>query len=222
MSPRVLVVAPHPDDEVLGAGGTIARLADEGAEVSVVIVTKGCPPHFSEETVRRGREEARAAHRVLGVQETILLDFPAAGLDLVPHRELNAALGAVMHDVRPETLFLPFGGDIHLDHQRIFLSALVAARPNGASTPRAIYAYETLSETNWNAPYLSPVFSPNVFMDIGAHLERKIAAMRCFASQLRAFPHERSIEALRALATLRGSTVGASAAEAFVLVRQLA
>ena len=220
-TPRVLVVAPHPDDEVLGVGGTMARHAAEGAEVSVVIATKGYPPDFSEDLVRRGREEARCAHQVLGVHETLFLDFPAAGLDTVPHSALNAGLGGVMARVQPDVLYLPFNGDLHRDHQRVFASALVAARPGHANTPRAIYAYETLSETNWNAPLLSPGFAPNVFTDISAHLEKKLAAMRSYASQVKQAPHERSVETLRALATLRGSTVGYAAAEAFVLVRQI-
>jgi N-acetylglucosamine malate deacetylase 1 len=222
MSPLgVLVVAPHPDDEVLGVGGSIARYAAEGADVSVVIVTKGYPPEFDDAVVRQGREEARCAHEMLGVRETIFLSFPAAGLDTVPHSALNAELGAVLARLRPDVLFVPFNGDLHRDHQRVFASALVAARPGHATTPQAIYAYETLSETNWNAPFLAPGFAPNVFIDISDYVERKLAAMRLFASQVKQAPHERSVETLRALATLRGSTVGCAAAEAFVLVRQI-
>lgn len=138
-----------------------------------------------------------------------------------PHADLNAALIEVFDDVRPDVVFVPFTGDLHLDHQRIFSSTLVAGRPSSAWTPRAIYAYETLSETNWNAPYVTPGFAPNVFVDISEHLEAKLAAMAEYASQLKPPPHERSLEALRALATLRGATVGYAAAEAFVLVREI-
>lgn len=221
MSERIVVVAPHPDDEVLGVGGTIARLASAGREVHVVVVTKGMPPHFEEQLVATARREAKAAHEMLGVAGTHYLDLPAAALDITPHRDVNASLGAVIGDLRPEVLFLPFGGDIHLDHQLVFLSGLVASRPHGSWHPRAIYAYETLSETNWNAPYVTASFVPTTYYDISAHLETKLRAMQCFASQLRAFPHERSTDALRALAMLRGSTVGLHAAEAFVLVRQV-
>ena len=218
---RTLVVAPHPDDEVLGAGGTMARLAAEGDEVHVVIVTKGFPPHFEETFIEQGRREAAAAHELLGVSRTHFLDLPAAALDTTPHREVNARLGQVLREVRPELVFLPFGGDIHLDHQLVFLSGLVATRPHRDWHPRAVYAYETLSETNWNAPYVSAPFVPTTYFDISAHLDTKLDAMRAFASQIREFPHERSADALRALATLRGSTVGVRAAEAFVLVRQV-
>ncbi len=218
---NVLIIAPHPDDEVLGAGGTIARFAAEGAEVYVVIATKGYPPDFKEEIVQKVRQEALAAHKVLGIKETIFLSLPAAKLDTIPHRDVNCQLIEVCQKVQPEILFIPFNGDLHLDHQRIFLSALVAARPNSNFAPKTIYAYETLSETNWNAPYVTPNFVPNVFVDISAYLEAKIQAMEIYASQLNPFPHERSVEALRALATLRGSTVGCFAAEAFVLVREV-
>lgn len=221
MKGPVLVVAPHPDDEVLGVGGTMARLAAAGEEVHVAVVTKGFPPYWDPEFIEQGRREAAEAHRRLGVREAYFLDFPAAALDTVPHRDLNAALGEVFARVRPQTVFVPFVGDIHADHQAVFLSALVAARPSGAAPPRALLAYETLSETNWNAPYLGPAFVPTVYSDVSAHLEAKLEAMRCFASQLKEFPHERSAEALRALAMLRGATVGLAAAEAFVLVRQV-
>jgi LmbE family N-acetylglucosaminyl deacetylase len=221
MTRRILVVAPHHDDEVLGVGGTMARLAAEGAEVHVVTVTRGYPPLFSDEGERQVQCEALRAHGMLGVAGSTCLDFPAAHLDTVPHADLNAALARQYSEVRPDVLFVPFNGDIHRDHQRVFLSALVAARPNGSPAPGTIYAYETVSETNWSAPYLTPGFHPTVFMDISEHLDAKIRAARAFESQMKPFPHERSAEALRALAAVRGSAVGRAAAEAFVLVRAI-
>jgi N-acetylglucosamine malate deacetylase 1 len=219
---RVLVVAPHPDDEVLGVGGTIARHACQGDEVTVVIVTRGYPPQYSEERVQGGRRNAQAAHARLGVKKTRFLDFPAAALDMVEHRELNAQLLAVIREVQPHVMYVPFSGDMHMDHQLVFHSAMVGARPNGTGQPpRAVYAYETLSETNWSAPYLTPAFTPNIFVDISDFVEMKIQALREFTVQIQPFPHERSAEALRALAMLRGSTVSRPAAEAFVLVREI-
>ncbi len=218
---KVLVVAPHHDDEVLGVGGTIARFVEEGAEVYVVIVTRGYPPDFTEESHQQDCREALAAHRVLGVKETIFFDFPASRIDTVPHREVNVKLFELIKKIQPEMLFVPFVGDIHIDHQRIFLSSLVAARPNNPYAPKTIYAYETLSETNWNAPYLTSNFVPNVFIDISPYLETKIKAMQMYTLQMKPFPDERSEETLRALATLRGSTVNRFAAEAFYLVRQI-
>lgn len=221
MKGRVLILAPHPDDEVLGVGGTIAKLAESGVDVRVAIVTRGFPPAYNESAVEQVRCEARDAHALLGARETVFLDFPAAALDTIPHSELNAELGRVCADLKPDTLFVPFNGDIHLDHQRVFMSALVAARPSASWSPSHLYAYETLSETNWNAPYLTPSFHPTTFVDIAAQLDKKIAAMKLYTSQVKPFPHERSCEALQALAMLRGSTVGVRAAEAFVVVRQV-
>ena len=216
---KILVIAPHPDDEVLGAGGTIARFSAEGREVNVAVITEGKPPRFTRDAVERVRDEARSAHRLLGVRETVWLNYPAAALGEVTHSELNSGLSGLVQKFQPDVLLIPFVGDMHLDHQLTFMSALVAARPHNGFSPRLILAYETLSETNWNAPYLTPGFIPNVFIDISAQLDVKLEAMSAFKSQLRDPPHERSLEALKALATLRGATVLKRAAEAFVLIR---
>lgn len=218
---RVLVIAPHPDDEVLGCGGTMARLAAMGAEVHVLVTTEGKPPQYSRESVEQVRSEMRDAHEVLGVAKTHLLDLPAAALDTVPASRINAAVGEIVDAVMPDTLLLPFFGDIHTDHQAIFTAAMVAARPRRAKVPRNILCYETLSETNWYAPPMTPAFMPNVFVGIGDTLSKKIEAFQKYQSQVKAFPDERSIEAIEALARVRGATVFLSAAEAFVNVRQI-
>ncbi len=219
---KTLVIAPHPDDEVLGVGGTIAKIADAGMEVHVAVVTIGMAPHYSGDSVAKVRAEAEKAHGCLGVTKTHWLEHPAAQLADIPNSSLNNSIRNLVIDVEPETIFAPFPGDIHIDHQLVFLSAMVAARPHQPMYPKTLLAYETLSETNWNAPYLSPPFIPNVFVDIEATLERKLNAMKCFESQVKAPPHERSLAALGALATLRGATVHRFAAEGFVLVRHVA
>lgn len=218
---RALVLAPHPDDEVLGCGGTIARLAAMRRQVEVAIVTRGTAPRFDDAQVEMVRREAEAAHRLLGVSATHHLDLPAVELDRMMQADLNAAIQGALSASRADTLFVPFVGDLHRDHQLIFDAAMVAARPRGSDYPARILAYETVSETNWAAPYLAPSFQPNVFVDIAGQLDAKLAAFRCFASQCRAFPDERSVETLRALAMTRGSCVGRHAAEAFVLVREV-
>lgn len=217
----VLVIAPHPDDEVLGVGGTMARLSDAGQEVHVAIVTTGRAPRFAADQVSAVRAEAAAAHAALGVTQTHYLDCPAAELGEYAHAELNAAISDVVRRVAPRTIFAPHPGDIHLDHQLSFLSALVASRPHQADYPARIFAYETLSETNWNAPYLTPGFLPNMFIDISQTLQRKLDAFAMFESQQKAPPHERSVASLTALATLRGASVHRSAAEAFVTIRMV-
>jgi len=218
---RVLIMAPHPDDEVLGCGGTIARLTEAGSTVDVAIVTVGKPPRYDRAGVEQLRAEATAAHALLGVGTTHYLDLPAAELDGVPHADLNAAIGRLIDTARPDTIFVPFVGDIHLDHQLVFRSTMVAARPRQATYPRTILAYETLSESNWSAPYVEPMFAPTVYVDIEATLDRKLAAFAAYRSQCCAFPNERSPEAIRALAMVRGATVHRRAAEAFLLVREV-
>lgn len=216
-----LVLAPHPDDEVLGVGGAMARWALEGHGVHVAVITRGRPPRYPEAEEAQCRAEARAAHARLGVARTWHLDLPAGELDGVPHRELNARLDELLRACAPDELYLPFLGDVHRDHQRVFQSALVAARPARPGFPRRVFAYETLSETNWSAPPLTPAFAPNHYVDITATLEAKLEAMALYRSQLKPPPHERSLEALRALAVLRGATVGLGAAEAFVMIRSV-
>lgn len=218
---NALVLAPHPDDDVLGCGGTMAAIVARGGDVQVAIVTRGQEPRFAPAQVERVAAEAMQAHRMLGVTRTHLLGLPAAELDRVAQADLNAAIAGVVAEVAPDTLFIPFVGDLHIDHRLIFEAALVAARPRGASYPRRILAYETVSETNWSAPTLAPAFHPNVFIDISDHLEVKLRAFACFASQCQAFPDERSVEALSALAAVRGSTVTRNAAEAFMLIREV-
>lgn len=218
---RALVLAPHPDDEVLGCGGTMARLAEFGAEVHVGIVTRADGASFPPDTVAIGRREAAAAHDILQVRRTQYLDQPAAALDRVSQAELNRVICDLVDAVAPDTLFVPFLGDVHVDHQRIFQSAMVAVRPRSLRIPARVLAYETLSETNWYAPGLTPAFVPDTFVDIGKTIEAKLRAFACFASQVRPFPDERSIRAIEAQATLRGATVFREAAEAFVTVRQI-
>lgn len=218
---RWLVIAPHPDDEVLGCGGTIARVADDGGEVHVAVVTRGQAPAFDEEFTARVRAEAYAAHRHLAVRKSHWLDLPAAQLFEIPHATLNQALSNVVHEFCPDTLLIPFLGDVHMDHQLIFMSALVAARPHQGKYPPRILAYETVSETNWNAPHVTASFVPNVFIDIEKTLQRKLEAAAMFGSQMRSFPHERSQETLRALAIVRGTAMHREAAEAFVLIRDV-
>jgi LmbE family N-acetylglucosaminyl deacetylase len=218
---RALVIAPHPDDEVLGCGGTIARLTAHGREVHIAVMTRGMAPRFDPASAEAVRAEAHEAHALLGVAETHWHDFPAAELDRVAHADLNTAMQHVVAQVAPDTMFVPFVGDIHLDHQLVFASAMVAARPRGAVYPVRIYAYETMSETNWNAPGVTAGFQPNVFVDISRFAATKAAAFGCFGSQVQSFPSERSQEALAALARFRGSTVYREAAEAFMLLREV-
>ena len=221
MSQSVLVIAPHPDDEVLGCGGTIARHADLGDAVHVLIITRGDPDLYPDDDQAALDEDVRAAHSALGVTSTTHLDFPAPRLDSLPGYQLANAIGEAIARLRPSILYLPHRGDIHADHQRVYLAGLVAARPINHCPVRQVLCYETLSETEWASPEGDQVFRPTVFADITPYLETKLKAMACYRDEVKSFPHPRSLPALQALAQLRGATVGVAAAEAFALVRQI-
>ncbi|MFQ5592447.1 MAG: PIG-L deacetylase family protein [Phycisphaerae bacterium] len=217
----VLVIAPHPDDEVFGVGGTILRHVARGDALHVVICTRGEESRFGREQVDRVQSEARAVHAFLGLAGSHFLDLPAARLDALPASDLNEHLADVFAAVKPDTLYIPHVGDIHRDHQLVFQAAMVCSRPGDLHRPTRILAYETVSETDWYAAPLTPPFVPNVYVNISDHIDKKLEACGMYASQVKEAPHQRSIAALRALSITRGHAVGFDHAEAFVLVREI-
>jgi LmbE family N-acetylglucosaminyl deacetylase len=218
---RMLVVAPHADDEVLGVGGTIAKYIDKGYEVYVCVVTSGHPSMFPEDLLKKLRSEALNAHKFLGIKDTFFLDFPAVMLNEIPVHEVNIKVLDVINEVQPDIVFIPHYGDMHLDHYIVSQTAMVGLRPIREHKVLEIYSYETLSETEWNIPHTSNAFLPNTWIDISDYLDRKLEAMSIYSTQVKEFPHPRSLEAIKALAKLRGSTIGVSAAEAFSLIRRI-
>lgn len=218
---NVLVIAPHPDDEILGVGGTIAKRVINGDNVYVCVVTKAGEPLFREELVEQGRRECREADQFLGVKETFFLDFPAARLEEVPRYKLNDGLMQAVQKVKPDEIYIPHRGDMQLDHKMVVDATMVALRPKYRHVVRRIYAYETLSETGWDIPNTLNEFIPTVYEDISNTLEKKLNAMNIFQSQLAEFPAARSLGAIEALAKYRGATVDVMAAEAFSLIREI-
>ncbi len=221
---NILIVAPHNDDEILGCGGVMAKYINEGKNVYVAIVTNGhigAPELFSKEGTERVRAEAKEAHNFLGVNETFFLDFPAVNLDAIPAYKLSLALSKLIKDKDVDTLYIPHRGDIHKDHRITYEASLVAGRPINNSTVKKIYSYETLSETEWAAPFGDEAFIPTVFVNIENEINAKIEAFRFFKSQIKEFPHTRSPEIIRVLSNLRGATVGFANAEAFMLIREI-
>lgn len=226
MSSRILVIAPHADDETLGLGGTIARRAAEGHEVHVGVVTghgEGTHPLWPRTTWEKVRAEARRAMDVLGVSELHFEEVPAALVADQPVWQLNKVVGGLVERIQPHVLYVPFPFDLHKDHREVFHALSVAWRPSSAvgRQIRAVYCYEVQSETHWNAPYLEAGFVPNAWVDISDQLETKLRALACYESQLRPAPDARSLEAVRALAVWRGAQQGMVAAEAFVTIRLL-
>ena len=218
---KVLIIAPHPDDEVLGAGGTIARLSNEGHEVTVTIVTKGWEPLFSDSFVQQGRAEAREANQILGVKSLRFMDLPVTKLNQIPLNELNEKFCRLIEEEQPGMIFLPFYSDRHEDHRQVFSASMVALRPKShRKYPTRILCYETISESHWPMPYFEPSFEPQLSVDISEFLSTKIKAMEKYRSQLQPEPAARSLEAITSLAHWRGSIVGMHAAECFVAVRE--
>lgn len=218
---RVLVVAPHPDDEIIGVGGTIAKRTKAGDEVFVCIVTKGQELMFQKDFIEQGRKECRKADAMLGVKKTIFLDFPAVMLETVPRYELNRKISEIIQKIRPDEIYIPHRGDMQLDHQMVVDASMVALRPKYKHVVKRIYAYETLSETGWNIPNATNEFIPTVYENITDTYREKLNAINVFQSQLNDFPAARSIGAIEALAKYRGSIVNVNAAEAFSLIREI-
>lgn len=219
MKKRVLIVSPHPDDETLGAGGTAAKFASMGSEVSVLTVSGHLPPLYNRETYETTVKEALSAFDVLGVSWHRFLEIPATMIGQEPIHALNEKISAAITELRPEMVLCAYP-DRHIDHRLIFESVMVATRPVGVGAGiQVLAAYETLSETHWNAPHIEPNFVPNWVVDISQFIDKKLMALACYRSQISQLPSARSIEAAEALAKFRGSQAGFPAGEGFHIIR---
>jgi LmbE family N-acetylglucosaminyl deacetylase len=214
---RAVIIAPHPDDETLGAGGTIVRLVEGGTDVSVLVVSGHLPPLYDEGSFDTTKREAERAFKILGVKQFEFLKVPATMVNQVPVAELNGSISRFVQELKPNWVLLPFP-DRHIDHRVVFDSSVVACRPVGIDPPQVVLAYETLSETHWNVPGVEPAFAPDFFVDISQQMDKKTAALAEYDSQLSEAP-SRSIDAVNALARFRGSQNGCFYAEAFKVVR---
>lgn len=227
MAEPVLIVAAHPDDEVLGAGGTIARLAAEGRPVHIAILGEGVSGRYADPgdapaaDLAALRDQSRRVADLLGAASHRVLDVPDNRADTVPLLEIVRKVEALVRDLRPTEVYCHHPGDLNVDHRRSFEAVLAATRPVGSTTVRDVYAFEVPSSTEWAFQRLEPAFRPSVFVGIGAFLESKLAAMALYDGESRPFPHPRSAEALRAVARRWGSVAGLDAAEAFELVRSV-
>jgi len=217
---RVLVIAPHPDDETLGAGGTLLRHRRAGDEIHWAIATEmRAEAGYPARRIEARRQELEAVHRHYGFSDRHELGFEAAALDTVARGEIVRALAEVVERVAPAVVYVPFAGDAHSDHGIVAASASAALKWFRAPCVERILAYETLSETGFNLDPSVGEFRANWYVDISAHLDGKREALALYGEEFGTFPFPRSVEAVDALARLRGAACGASAAEAFVLLR---
>jgi LmbE family N-acetylglucosaminyl deacetylase len=215
VSRSVLVVAAHPDDELLGCGGTVALHARAGDRVTSVIVCEGESLRYGPGGVGQSDHTKRAAD-VLGVQDVRALAFPDQKLDTFTLTEIIKPLEHVVRETRPEIVYCQYGGDANRDHEILFRALLIATRPT-ESFLRAVYAFDTASSTEWGYPR---TFVPDTWVEISATLETKIEAMACYESEVRPYPHPRSLDALRHRARAWGNQACMDAAEVFMTVRR--
>ena len=218
---KILVVAPHPDDEILGVGGTLLRRKFEGCEIAWLVVTslKGTGIVNGDSIALRAAELKEVA-KAFNFDNVFELNFPATKLDQVAMADLISEISKVFKAFNPEEVFIPHFSDIHTDHRVVFDAAASCVKWFRYPSIKRVLSYETLSETEFGLGSNKP-FSPNVYINIEPYLEAKISAMHIYASELGKFPFPRSDEAIRALAILRGATAGFKAAEAFELLREI-
>lgn len=222
---RVLVVVAHPDDEVLGCGGTIVRHCRQGDQVSVMILADGVggrsgtarSPDRSE--VEDRQQCARRASAILGVNDLTMLSYPDNRMDGVELLDVVQDIERLIKRYRPTVVYTHHDSDVNIDHRIVHDAVITACRPQPGSTVGKLLFCETPSSTEWRPPQSRALFSPNWFTDISETLTVKLEALAAYGSELREFPHPRSLQAVEHLARWRGATAGVAAAEAFVLGR---
>jgi LmbE family N-acetylglucosaminyl deacetylase len=216
---RVAAVVAHPDDEVLGVGGTLARHARDGDVVSALVVADGATsryPDFMCDELRTFGQ--KAAHR-LGLEEIAFAGLADQQLDALPLIDVVRVVDQALEAWRPDVVYTHFAGDVNVDHSVVARAVWTACRPYQRPGVRALYAFETPSSTEWAPPYQADRFVPNFFVDITETIDDKLAAMACYHSELRPSPHPRGLDALRTRAGYWGSVVGGTGAEPFLLLR---
>ena len=225
---RVLVVAAHPDDEVLGCGGTIARHADAGDHVQVLIVAEGATSRQRQRDRVRDIDElsalaqaAQLAGEIIGAQGVELLGLPDNRLDSLDRLDLIKQIEERIRRHQPQVVYVHHAGDVNVDHRRLHEAVVTACRPTPCQPVRRLLSFEVASSTEWQPPGSALPFQPNWFVNISAQWPRKREALAAYASEMRTWPHARSLEALEHLAHWRGAQVGVDAAEAFCLLREL-
>src|SRR5258706_6233327 len=220
---RVLVIAPHPDDETLGCGGTLLKHRGAGDSVSWLIMTRGHEPQWSAETLSNKEAEIERVAAAYEFEHMFRFDYPATRMDRLSQAEIIASVSRVVAEDRPRFVYLNHAGDVHSDHRIVFESVISAIKPFYSSRHgvKRILSYETLSSTEAAAPDHMRAFLPTVFCDITNFIERKLEIMSLYSSEIQPYPLPRANQSIRALARFRGAAIGVEYAEALMLIRDL-
>jgi len=225
MSKHILIVAAHPDDEVLGCGGTVSRLVREGYEAHTLVLGEGLTSRDEKRDRTKKNSELKKlknqilnSNKLLGVKDIFIYDFPDNRFDTIPLLDIIKIIEKIIRNVEPDVIFTHYKKDLNIDHRITHQAVLTASRPLSGVPVREIYSFEILSSTEYNYPMS---FSPNVFFDISDDLDNKIDSMKIYTSEIKVFPHPRSPEGIKLNAEYRGMQVGVKYAEAFQLIRMI-
>lgn len=228
MSKKILVIAAHPDDEVLGCGATIARHAKSGDEVHVVILAEGVTSRDDRRDPKGRKSElselskaSHSANEILGVKSLSLHDFPDNRMDSLDRLDVIKVVERFIEKYRPETVYTHHAGDVNIDHKVIHEAVVTVCRPTPSQPVKTILFFEIPSSTEWQTPGSAACFMPNWFVDVSSTMDAKLQALKAYSSEMRPWPHVRSVEAVTHLAKWRGASIGTEAAEAFVLGRNI-
>lgn len=224
----VLVVAAHPDDEILGVGGTVARHVAEGDQVYAVILGEGQTSRgehredTSLDIIEALHKNTLESARKIGYRDVFFAYFPDNRFDSIDLLDIVKTVEQMIHKLNPQIIYTHYSGDLNVDHQCTARAVLTATRPMADCCVEEILAFETLSSSEWNFDYSAqPAFCPNVFVDITDYYQQKEQAMSCYVSELSTFPHPRSLTGMDVLSRTRGMTAGMERAEAFMLIRKI-
>ena len=222
MLKNILVIAPHPDDETLGCGGTLLRHKADGCQIHWLLVTSMSEElGFSKQRIAKRTEEIFLAAQEYAFDSVTQLDLPPAALETLPLGQIIAGISDTINKVKPQIVYVPYRNDAHSDHELVFDAAMSATKSFRYPFIKRVLAYETLSETDFGMKPEDGGFRPNVFVDISSYINKKLDIMEVFESEMGEFPFPRSRKALEALATLRGAQSNCQAAESFMLIKEI-